>query len=145
MKIVLNKKALTVNPDRFLRRAGYAFIRDRNTGKESYARHLGRGRYPRLHMYFKDVDDRVTFDLHLDQKYASYEGSNMHNAEYDGEIVEVEIDRLKNLLRGETASPANFQNENNQEENKNHLKQMGEGQISNLKQKKPWWKNVFGI
>jgi hypothetical protein len=100
MKIEVNKKALNFNPDQFLRRAGYGFIRDSVRNKESYVRRLTREFYPRLHMYFEDLPDRVVFDLHLDQKQASYAGNHMHNAEYDGEIVEAEIERLKNLLRG---------------------------------------------
>ena len=49
-------------------------------------------------MYFEDRPDRIVFDLHLDQKQASYAGNNMHNAEYDGPVVEEEI---KDLLRQE--------------------------------------------
>ncbi len=99
MKIEVNKKVLSLNPDQFLRRAGYAFIRDTVRDKESYVRRLTRDFYPRLHMYFEDLPDRVVFDLHLDQKQASYSGSHMHNAEYEGPVVEEEINRIKNLLR----------------------------------------------
>lgn len=142
MKIILNKKAITINPSRFLRESGYAYIIDRNNGKESYMRHLGRDRYPRFHVYFQDLEDRVIFDLHLDQKKASYEGTHAHSAEYDGDVVETEIERLKNLLRPKTANPGDLQGE--QGETKDPLKQMGQGQINNSKQKKPWWKSVFG-
>jgi hypothetical protein len=99
MKLEVNKKILDFNPDQFLRRAGYGFIRDNVRNKESYVYRLSRDFYPRLHMYFENLPDRVVFDLHLDQKQASYQGNNMHNAEYDGEVVAGEIERLKNLLR----------------------------------------------
>lgn len=103
MKIVLNKKALSINPDRFLRSHGYAFILDRKRDQPSYVRRLGSHYYPRLHMYVKETEDRITFNLHLDQKQASYKGSHMHNAEYEGEVVESEIARLKQLLRAEAS------------------------------------------
>ncbi len=101
MKIVLNKKKLPLDPDRFLRSHGYAFITDRRRDKSSYVRRLGNHHYPRLHMYVEEADDRITFNLHLDQKQASYRGSHMHNAEHEGGVVEAEVSRLKALLRNE--------------------------------------------
>lgn len=82
-----------------LRGAGYAFHRDRKMDKDSFVRRLGRGQYPRLHLYVDESQaDRVIFDLHLDQKQASYQGSRMHNAEHEGEVVEQEISRLKSYI-----------------------------------------------
>lgn len=87
--------------DQILRHAGYGFIVDRRGGgKESYVRRLSSDHYPRLHMYFEDHDDRIVFNLHLDQKQASYEGQHMHSGEYDGEVVQEEIERLKGVIRG---------------------------------------------
>lgn len=81
------------------RLAGYGLINDYRRDKQSFVRHFGRGLYPRFHLYIsEDREGRVIFDLHLDQKSASYEGSHMHNAEYDGEMVEAEINRLKVLI-----------------------------------------------
>ncbi len=91
-------KNIILNYTNFLRRAGYALIRDRRQGTESFVRRLGRGHYPRLHLYVDDIGDSWSFNLHLDQKKASYEGYNRHSAEYDGEIVEGEVYRLKSLL-----------------------------------------------
>lgn len=85
-------------PVQVLRLAGYGFIIDRQRGKESFVRRLTRDHYPRLHMYIKDEGDRVIFDLHLDQKQASYSGHHMHNAEYEGEVVEREVARLKQII-----------------------------------------------
>ncbi len=98
MKIIVNRDNLRENPAQFLRRAGYGFIVDRRRGTESFARRIGRGHYPRFHVYIKEAGDRIIFDMHLDQKQASYEGAHAHNAEYDGAPVEGEIDRLKGLL-----------------------------------------------
>lgn len=99
MKIILNKKVANIDVHEFLRRAGYVFITDRVRDKSSYVRSLGRYHYPRLHMYLEEAPDRIIFNLHLDQKQVSYEGSNMHSGEYDGPVVEAEIARLKNAIR----------------------------------------------
>jgi len=99
MKLAVNKKYLKVSGDQILRSAGYGFIRDGRTGKESYVRRLASDHYPRLHMYYYDKSDRLEFNLHLDQKRASYEGQNAHSGEYDGPIVEEEIARLKSIIR----------------------------------------------
>jgi len=101
MKIVVDKNKFNFNPEQFLRKSGYGFIVDRRRGTESFANRLGSGYYPRFHAYIKREDNRITIDLHLDQKQASYKGSHMHNAEYGGEQVKSEVDRLKSLLREE--------------------------------------------
>jgi hypothetical protein len=98
MKIIINKNSLKENPAQFLRRANYGFIQDRRRGTESFARRIGRDHYPRFHVYIKHENDRIIFDMHLDQKQASYAGAHAHNAEYGGEAVEREINRLKSLL-----------------------------------------------
>ncbi len=98
MKIRIDKRYFKGDPGLWLKRAGYALIVDHRRGKESYVRRLGRGFYPRLHLYFTIESDDVVFDLHLDQKQASYPGAHMHNAEYDGPVLEQEVERLKNIL-----------------------------------------------
>ncbi|HOZ53356.1 MAG TPA: hypothetical protein PK142_01605 [bacterium] len=97
MKLKINSN-LVDNYKVFIRRAGYALIFDRRRGVESFVRRLGSGHYPRLHMYIDEAGSDLIFSLHLDQKKASYEGHHMHNAEYDNDIVENEINRLKSLL-----------------------------------------------
>ena len=47
----------------------------------------------------KEGRDLIVIEMHLDQKKASYVGTKMHSAEYDGEVVEAEIENLKNLMR----------------------------------------------
>ena len=103
MKLTVAKKQLGEAPEIWLRRAGYAFIPEREDGERSFARRLTRDFYPRFHIYFKEGKDAagqelVTFNLHLDQKRPGYAGYNRHNAEYDGEVVEREIERLKSLI-----------------------------------------------
>ena len=98
MKLTISKNQLNMAPEQFLRRAGYGYIRDRRSGKDSFVRRLGNGFYPRLHMYVSERDDQIIFNLHLDQKQASYAGAHAHNAEYDGEVIEAEIERLRGLI-----------------------------------------------
>ncbi|MCG2700791.1 hypothetical protein L6267_01325 [Candidatus Parcubacteria bacterium] len=98
MKLIISRNKFDAPPEQFLRRAGYGYIRDRRSAKDSFARRLGGGFYPRLHIYIEEQGDKAILNLHLDQKQASYAGSHAHNAEYDGLIVEGEIKRLKNLI-----------------------------------------------
>jgi len=95
MKLILDKNILNQAPEQILRQAGYAYLIDRRSGQESYVRRLNRGFYPRFHLYLEDQANQVILNLHLDQKQASYEGSNAHNGEYDGETVEREVERIK--------------------------------------------------
>ncbi|MBU4216961.1 hypothetical protein L6270_03985 [Candidatus Parcubacteria bacterium] len=101
MKLIVHQNQINGHPEHFLRNAGYGFIVDRKMGKESFVRRLGRDHYPRLHMYVKREGEKVIFDIHLDQKQASYAGSaHMHNAEHDGPVVADEIERLKEIVIG---------------------------------------------
>ena len=98
MKIVISKKELSMAPQLFLRKAGYVYLQDRKTGQDSFTRRLRSGPYPRLHVYIKEGERKIIFNLHLDQKKPSYSGSHAHNAEYEGEVVQAEIERLKKLI-----------------------------------------------
>ena len=40
----------------------------------------------------------MIFNLHLDQKKPTYEWHIAHSGEYDGELVEKEIERIKKIL-----------------------------------------------
>lgn len=95
MKLILDKNVLGQAPEQLLRQAGYAYLMDHQTGQESYVRRLGRGFYPRFHLYLEEQNGLVIFNLHLDQKQASYAGAHAHNAEYDGDVVEREMARIK--------------------------------------------------
>lgn len=100
MDFSLDKNKIRLSGDHIVRRAGYGFIHDHKTGKDSYVRRLTRDHYPRLHMYLKEDAERIYFSLHLDQKRASYQGSHMHSAEYDGPVVAGEVERLKQVVMG---------------------------------------------
>ena len=82
-----------------MRRLGYIFIDDRRTGKQSYVRSIYSEHYPRFHIYInQNIDKTYQFNLHIDQKQASYEGSRMHSGEHDGEVVQQEVNRIKQAL-----------------------------------------------
>ena len=102
MTLSVNKNRLKEPPEMWLRHAGYAFIPERENGQASFARRLSRDFYPRFHIYFTESgsgsESVVTFNLHLDQKRPGYVGFSRHNAEYDGEVVEKEMERLKSFL-----------------------------------------------
>jgi hypothetical protein len=100
-----------------MRRAGYHFEKEK--GDELVFSRLlstSRSSYPRFHIYVHPVKsskagakqfNRVNVDhvahetlisLHLDQKKPIYKGAPAHAAEYEGELVEKEAERIKNIL-----------------------------------------------
>lgn len=89
IKILDNSK-----PELIMRRSGYGFLRDRQSGQDSYVRRLGSGFYPRFHAYLSEN----YINLHLDQKQASYDGVSAHSGEYDSEVVEREGERIKKIM-----------------------------------------------
>lgn len=98
MKLIVSPSQLSgFSPEQWLRRAGYALITNRDGGV-SFVRRLSGGFYPRFHLYVEPSGDKFSFNLHLDQKKASYEGVARHSGEYDGELVIEEINRLKQNL-----------------------------------------------
>jgi hypothetical protein len=146
MKLAINKKRLNLNPDNFLRKVGYTFIHDSVTGHDSYVHRLTRDHYPRFHIYFQDLDDRIVFDLHFDQKQASHAGSHMHNAEYDGDTVAAEIDRLKGFLVQESRAEG-LSIDKPEETSDTTLADIGHGDFRDataLPKKKGFWAKFFG-
>lgn len=146
MKLIINKNQIEGNAEQFLRRAGYAYIRDRKTNKDSFVRRLGSGFYPRLHMYTWEQGDKVIFDLHLDQKQASYAGQRMHSGEYGGEVVEEEIKRLRGFI-APAPSPSPIPLSGTREGSKDVLEKIGPGDLAAEKipevKKKSWWRRLF--
>lgn len=145
MKLIVDRNQLNMNPEQFLRKSGYGYIRDRRRDQESFVRRLGGGFYPRLHMYTETHGDKVIFNLHLDQKQPSYGGSHMHNAEYEGEVVENEIKRLKGLVTAPQFSPY----QGREEKGENIIDNIGGNREydKNAKppEKKSWWKKLFNF
>jgi hypothetical protein len=139
MKLIINKSQLSMAPEQWLRRAGYTYYRDRRTGKDSFSRRLGNGFFPKLHMYVDEQNEKIIFNLHLDQKQASYTGARMHNAEHDGEVVVEEIARLRSFLSSSGASER-FSSEIKP------MDRLGQGEYDKIVQpapKKSWWRRIF--
>jgi hypothetical protein len=114
-----------LNIERFLRTLGWAQIYDRRGDKYSYVKRLSRDFYPRLHLYVKQYPDNYVFDIHLDQKKASYEGHSAHSGEYEGEIVTNATETIKSALRAKTSNA-----EIKEPENKDVLNLIGEGDLA---------------
>ncbi|MDD4900832.1 MAG: hypothetical protein PHS62_01810 [Patescibacteria group bacterium] len=98
MKLILDENQLDQAPENLLRQAGYKYFVDPRSGQESFTRPFNRGFYPRFHVYVARENGQIVINLHLDQKQASYSGAHAHNAEYDGELVEQEIARIKSYV-----------------------------------------------
>lgn len=81
------------NPRNLLRRASYG----EHLGHEaqvSYVRRMSGADYPRFHVYLEESPRGLSINLHIDQKKPSYQGSHAHAGEYDGPLVEQELDRI---------------------------------------------------
>lgn len=76
---------------------GYIF-QGETSGKVSFVRLLERGGYPRFHLYIKVRENEMSFSLHLDQKKPVYKQAHDHAAEYEGVVVENEVERIKQTL-----------------------------------------------
>lgn len=94
------------NPLQILRSAGYQYFVDPKTKKESYILRLTSEFYPRFHLYVKQDERNIIFDLHLDQKKPSYQGTRAHGGEYDGPTVEKEMDRIAGWIQHVTGIPS---------------------------------------
>jgi len=96
-----------------MRKIGYHFQRKNEEKSEFIFVRPARG-YPRFHLYLKTEgeesklssspfadareNDNLVFNLHLDQKRPIYKGAPAHSGEYEGEVVEKEEERIKQLL-----------------------------------------------
>jgi len=101
MRFFLPKKNIAGNLTGLLQRAGYFGINDHLSGKSSYVRRLSKmAHYPRWHLYLEENGDNVIFNLHLDQKQASYEGVSAHSGDYEGGEVRDEAEKLNRILQG---------------------------------------------
>lgn len=142
MKLIINKNQINVNPEQFLRRAGYAYLQNRHNGDDSFVRRLGANFYPRLHVYYKYENDNIIFNIHLDQKQASYAGSHMHSGEYDGEIVEAEVERLRQFT-GQYSQPVQTSSLGLKTREEINIKVGDLDDVPVQSIKKSWWSKFF--
>lgn len=84
------------------RKIGYNYLGEDKDKKEwSFVRVLGVGGYPRFHLFVQRDQEKTqwTFKLHLDQKKPSYKGAPSHAGDYEGDVLEREAERIKNILK----------------------------------------------
>jgi len=125
------------NPLAVLRKAGYSYFKDPQTGDESFIIRLTPEFYPRFHLYVESNASTVSFNLHLDQKKASYGENHAHSGEYDGPTIEKEMARIDGWVKAENRSNQS----KNQEPNKQANNSKGEKEP---KTKKSWLAKLFG-
>jgi hypothetical protein len=125
MDFTIYKNKIPMSGGEVMQRFGYARIVSHHTGKESYSKRAYRDHYPRFHVYLKEIEDKLTFSMHLDQKEASYKGNRMHSGEYEGPLVEQEINNLKQFIISlvQQEQGAKINNQTKEQDNK-----------------KAWWK-----
>lgn len=98
MKFILEKPAKE-NIYTLIRKIGYyPLSKEEKSEETNCVRLLDRSGYPRFHIYLKTDGENLIFNLHLDQKKPIYKGAPAHAGEYDGEIVEKEAERIKQIL-----------------------------------------------
>lgn len=85
-----------------MRNLGYGEQRARS-GQISYVKRISGERFPRFHAYVEDQNNGMQVNLHIDQKEASYEGSHVHSGEYNGQVVEQEINRIAQFIKTKRA------------------------------------------
>ena len=85
------------NARNILRRLGYGEQRTR-AGQISYVKRVTGERFPRYHAYVEDQNGGLQVNLHVDQKEASYEGTSAHAGEYEGPLVQREMNRIAEFL-----------------------------------------------
>ncbi len=88
---------LNYNAIHLMREIGYRPLKYTREGELNCVRSLG-GDYPRFHIYLKEDKDVLTFNLHLDQKKPSYEGTAAHGGDYESETVKGEVERIKEII-----------------------------------------------
>ncbi|MSU75035.1 MAG: hypothetical protein EXS55_00765 [Candidatus Magasanikbacteria bacterium] len=98
MQLVVLQSALP-DPDRSIRRLGYALHMDRRTHEKSFVRRLDRDLFPRFHLYVEEKGDNYSLNLHLDQRAPVYAGVTAHSGDYDGVVVEGEMERIEKQLQ----------------------------------------------
>lgn len=91
------------NIHNLMRHCGYHFER-KNKEELVFSRIIGQSKpgYPRFHAYVKvnPVSQQTLFNLHFDQKKPIYKGAAAHSAEYEGKLLEEEVERIKKIVEG---------------------------------------------
>lgn len=81
-----------------MRRLGYGELRTRS-GQVSFTKRVTGNYFPRYHAYVEDLNGGIQVNLHIDQKEASYEGTSAHAGEYEGPLIEQEMNRIAEKIK----------------------------------------------
>ena len=100
-----------------MRKAGYFLIGDyREDAELSFIRTISIDDYPRFHIYLRvervnkvltksgsylriyQKSKQIVFNLHIDQKKSVFKNYPDHGAEYKGEVIEREAERITGIL-----------------------------------------------
>lgn len=91
---------MTSNPTVALRRAGYSFQRHADAREMSFVHPMGRGGYPRFHMYVTMEGSTMYISIHIDRTKHTHGDMTRHGGEYNADgALGVEVERLKNILQ----------------------------------------------
>ena len=99
MKFILKKPKDSIY--NAMRQIGYRFQNENKEKQEmSFIKPVGLRDFPRFHIYLKinEKSDDIIFNLHLDQKGPVYKAAPAHSADYEGDIVEKEAERIKIII-----------------------------------------------
>ena len=89
---------LNYNVVNLMREIGYHPLKYTEEGELNCVRTLAGHDYPRFHIYLKEDPKILTFNIHLDQKKPSYEGTAAHGGDYDSGTVRDEVERIKDIV-----------------------------------------------
>jgi len=89
---------LADNARNLMRRLGYG-EHIGHGGQISFSRRLAGSDFPRFHAYVEDKNGGVQVNLHLDQKPSNLGSGAMHGGEYEGPMIQNEMDRLIRVIR----------------------------------------------
>jgi hypothetical protein len=101
MKWTIKKSALRDNLLQSMRSCQYRYQHTNDCQQHSFARTFYNHQpFPRFHLYIDEETDQYIFNLHLDQKKASYKDQTAHSADYDDDepLLKSEFARITSLL-----------------------------------------------
>lgn len=95
------------NPANTLRQIGFRYLGMANGQEEMvFYRPVGQDAYPRFHLYLQNTlqakkSNDLFFSIHFDQRRTVYQGSTAHSGEYEGELLEKEVEKIRKVFESE--------------------------------------------